>query len=124
MQRQAQQLAVTKAGTLWLLDYADGVTVKVSSVHCADLQQAQVLPAPAPLLLTCAHDGSAKLTDLSNLEQSCEVYKPRRQARAFSLGPYTLVGFGEEVCVYSGVEAGEGLRAVGSFSLEEAVVCI
>jgi streptogramin lyase len=78
VEREAQQLAISKTGTLWLLDYADGVTVKVSSVHCGEVQQAQVLPGTAPLLLTCGDDGCAKLTDLANLEQPCEVYKPRR----------------------------------------------
>jgi hypothetical protein len=35
-----QQLVVTKCGSLWLLDYDDLVTVKVSSIHTASINKA------------------------------------------------------------------------------------
>lgn len=38
-----QQLVVTKCGSLWLLDYADFVTVKVSSIHTNTINKAEVL---------------------------------------------------------------------------------
>lgn len=38
-----QQMVLTKAGSLWLMDYADWVTVKVSSVHTLPISQAEVL---------------------------------------------------------------------------------
>jgi hypothetical protein len=33
IQNDGQNIVLTKAGSLWLLDYEDFVTVKVSSIH-------------------------------------------------------------------------------------------
>lgn len=36
----SQQIVITKTGSLWLLDYEDLVTVKISSIHTAQINQA------------------------------------------------------------------------------------
>lgn len=43
IESSGQQIVITKAGSLWLLDYEDGVTVKVSSVHSQSINWAKVL---------------------------------------------------------------------------------
>ena len=43
MDQGSQQLVVSKSGTLWLIDYEDFVTVKVSSIHTAPVNKAQVI---------------------------------------------------------------------------------
>lgn len=38
-----QQLIITKCGSLWLLDYADFVTVKISSIHTNIINKAEMI---------------------------------------------------------------------------------
>jgi hypothetical protein len=69
IESNGQQIVITKAGSLWLLDYEDFVTVKVSSVHTLPINQAEILVGSGKeaFMLTCSDDGTAKLSNLLNL---------------------------------------------------------
>jgi hypothetical protein len=43
IQNNGQSIVITKAGSLWLLDYEDFVTVKVSSIHTSEINFAGIL---------------------------------------------------------------------------------
>lgn len=43
IQNNGQNIVITKAGSLWLLDYEDFVTVKVSSIHTSEINFAGIL---------------------------------------------------------------------------------
>lgn len=43
IQNNGQSIVLTKAGSLWLLDYEDFVTVKVSSIHTGEINFAGIL---------------------------------------------------------------------------------
>lgn len=95
-------MVVTKTGSLWLLDYGDWVTVKVSSVHTLAITLAEILTSQqGDYLLTSSLDGTVKFTSLMNLEQALEVYKPRRQAKCFcTSGGFALLAFNDECYIY------------------------
>lgn len=130
VQNQGQQLVITKCGTLWLLDYDDLVTVKISSIHTAPINKAQVIASTngQACLITCADDGCMKISNLINLQQTLEVYKPRKQSKTFNLnGAYTLVAFGSEIFLYNKINAQSSnneLSSLGSFKLDHTVVDI
>jgi hypothetical protein len=100
-------MVVTKTGSLWLLDYGDWVTVKVSSVHTMAITQAEILTSQqGEYLLTSSLDGTVKFSNLMNLEQTLEVYKPRRQAKCFcSAGGFALLAFNDECYIYGQLTA-------------------
>ena len=108
MENRNQQLVISKCGTLWLLDYDDFVTVKISTIHTNTVNKAEVISSEQTgesYLFTCSDDGSLKISNLVNLEQSLEIYKPRKQAKTFSLvGSFSLISFGEEVFIYSKID--------------------
>ena len=99
-------LAMTKFGVLWLLDLTGKDTIKISSVHTGSPLN--------PLRITKAHqisdieivsggtDGTVKCTSLFNLEQTYDLYKPRKSVKDIILAnDLMIVAFEKEVCFYA-----------------------
>lgn len=66
-------------------------------MHTGSISEAEVLVGTeGSYLLTCSEDGTAKVSNLLNLEQPLEIYKPRRQARCFcTSGSFTIIAFND-----------------------------
>lgn len=81
-------------------------------------------------MLTSSLDGTVKFSNLMNLEQPLEVYKPRRQAKCFcTSGGFLLLAFNDECYIYGqltaeAIAADSSLNSLGSFRLESPIVSI
>jgi hypothetical protein len=127
---------MSKLGVLWLVDLVDGVTIKVLTVHGSAIYEtaqnisnkvitkALILDGPSPqhpkTLITGSIDGTVKQTSLINLEQTHEIYKPRRTVTDILVAnDMVIVGFDIEIYFYSVVGGGEEWKFIGSINLQE-----
>lgn len=107
-------IAMTKFGVFWLLDFTGHHTIKVLSVHSplgaisdsdgSIITKGLVIEKENmdPRIITGCGDGCVKETLLRNLEQTNEIYRPRRYVYDILLADELLiVAFGLELYFYA-----------------------
>lgn len=112
-------LIITKLGVLWLVDILDNQTIKILTVHSHPISTNT--PHTSKIISKClvsskftknmslsdikiitgSFDGTVKETSFFNLEQTAEIYKPRRMVNDFVMANgMILVAFGIEIYFY------------------------
>lgn len=113
-------LIITKLGVLWLVDVLDSQTIKILTVH-SNVSSPSIHPSDSKIISKCivsseltksmscsdikiitgSFDGTVKETSFFNLEQTIEVYKPRRIVNDFEMANgMIIVAFGMEIFFY------------------------
>lgn len=60
-----------------------------------------ISPSRTRHFITCSSDGYVKVSDTNKIEQSLEIYKPRKPANCLEVkGNFTVCGFRDEVYFY------------------------
>ncbi len=113
-------LIITKLGVLWLVDVLDNQTIKILTVH-SNVASPNIHTSDTKIISKCivsseftknmgfsdikiitgSSDGTVKETSFFNLEQTIEVYKPRRIVNDFEIANgMIIVAFGMEIFFY------------------------
>lgn len=85
-----QMMAITKTGTLWLLDYEEMTTIKLFSSHLSDKNIIETLIHEDYLMrkllvFSVSKDNSIKIWDLESLELMSEIINPRKECSCIAI---------------------------------------
>ena len=92
---------MTKFGVLWLVDLLDRETMKVLSLHDSNGEINKCI-CDDLYIVTGGKDGNVYETSLTNLEQTSEIYKPRRSVNDIVFAnEMVAVAFSHELYFYT-----------------------